>query len=192
MPVALCVADYFRYRSWHPARRRLERPARSSWLLMLVRRQHQLLQLLPPLSICFVFFLVFIIFFSSRISFTSAHIWSFIFTLYCFGCAAVITSPTNRGVVVVFATTWEESRQYDKSTENRIVGRQIMPLIRITLVNRIFKISITFVIYTVHTTRTNNKLFIFASGMLWLQIVATFSHVRGLKRGFCLVFLYCT
>jgi len=56
---------------------------------------------------------------------------------------------------------------------------QIMPLCRITLVNRIFKIPIK---YTVHTRRTNNNNFF----LCWYAVTANHDHLT-----ICVEFLPC-
>jgi len=133
------------------------------------------LQLLPPLSICFVFFFIF-----SRLVSRSLHIRSVIFTLYCFGRVAVI-----------ILTNYDlrrrrrhhlDSREYDKTTLHRPsrVG-QIMLLCRITLVNRIFKTPIS----KPYTLDEQNITIIY---FRYWYAVATFLCVRGFC---CLVYYLC-
>lgn len=128
----------------------------SALVLALVHRQQQL-QLLPPLSICFVFFFCFHFFLVSYLVHYTSEVLFLHFT-------ALVVSP-----LLYLRVTASSSLPPGLKVQNHRQFRigQIMPLCRITLVNRIFKIPIK---YTVHTRRTNNNNFFFA-GMLLPQIV---------------------
>jgi len=78
-----CAADYFRYRSWHPARGRLERPARSSWRSLIARAAAAAGS--PSFIYLFCFFFSFSFFLVSYLVHI-AHLKFYFYTLPLWSC----------------------------------------------------------------------------------------------------------